>query len=75
MPPRVRLFHAAMTLALLLIPAVALYSELRKRSDICGGIRAQGLPSLLIYAATIGALLVTFLLLVTDRLAYRGERS
>ncbi len=71
MPARVRLFFAAMTLALLLIPLVALYSEVRKRPDIC----AQGLPSLLIYAAVIGALLVTLLLLVTDRLAYRAERS
>lgn len=34
MPPRVRMIFAAMMLALLLIPAVALYSELGKRSDI-----------------------------------------
>jgi hypothetical protein len=34
MPPRLRLFYSGLTLALLLIPAVALYSELAKRSDI-----------------------------------------
>jgi len=37
-------------------------------------IRAQRVPALLIYAAAIGAGAVVFLLLVTDRLAYRGER-
>jgi len=127
------MFFAAMTLALLLIPVVALYSELGKRSDIWwtpktllvplsestdrvevhvrgrplgsllgagqlritddatagvlstsdvgfrfnnwDRIRAQRLPGLLIYAASIGALVVILLLLVTDRLAYRGELS
>ncbi len=34
MPPRIRLFYSALTLALLFIPAVALYSELARRSDI-----------------------------------------
>jgi len=34
MPPRLRLFYSLLTGALLLIPIVALYSELSKRSDI-----------------------------------------
>src|SRR5438552_1355732 len=34
MPPRLRLFYSGLTLGLLLIPAVALYSELARRSDI-----------------------------------------
>src|SRR5947207_12999988 len=34
MPPRLRLFYSGLTLALLFIPAVALYSELPKRPDI-----------------------------------------
>ena len=34
MPPRLRLFYSGLTLGLLLVPAVALYSELPRRSDI-----------------------------------------
>ena len=34
MPPRLRLFYSGLTLGLLLIPAVGLYSELARRSDI-----------------------------------------
>src|SRR5438552_5259270 len=34
MPPRLRVFYSLLTWAMLLIPAVALYSELSKRSDI-----------------------------------------
>ena len=34
MPPRLRLYYSGLTLGLLLIPAVALYSELARRSDI-----------------------------------------
>ena len=34
MPPRLRLFYSLLTAGLLLIPVVALYSELAKRSDI-----------------------------------------
>src|SRR5690349_8728998 len=34
MPTRLRLFYSALTGVLLLIPAVALYGELSKRSDI-----------------------------------------
>ncbi|SRR5213593_854890 len=34
MPPRLRLFYSALTGVLLLIPAMALYGELARRSDI-----------------------------------------
>ncbi len=34
MPPRLRVFYSVLTAALLLIPAVALFSELSRRSDI-----------------------------------------
>src|SRR5262245_12676728 len=34
MPQRLRVFYSVLTAALLLIPAVALYSELGRRSDI-----------------------------------------
>jgi len=65
------MFFATMTLALLLIPAVALYSELIKGSETC----SQRLPYVLTYAAVIGADLVVFLFIVTNRIAYRGERA
>ena len=132
MPPRIRMIFATMLLALLLIPGVALYSELSRRADIwwtprtmlvplaesgdrvevnvrskslgslleagqlriaddvSGNVlstgdvgfrfnnwqrvRTQRLPVLLVYAAMIGAVAVLFLLFVTNRLAYRGER-
>ncbi|PYO49040.1 MAG: hypothetical protein DMD72_05980 [Gemmatimonadetes bacterium] len=130
MPPRIRMFYAAMTFVLLFIPAVALFSELSRRSDIWwtpqplalslsestdrvqvyvrgkplgslldagqlklagtpdsvlsisdvrfrlnnwDRVRAQRLPALLVYAAAIGAGALLFLLLITNRLAYRGE--
>jgi hypothetical protein len=34
MPPRLRLFYSALTVVLLLIPALAIYAELSRRSDI-----------------------------------------
>jgi hypothetical protein len=34
MPPRLRLFYSALTCVLLLIPAMALYQDLSRRSDI-----------------------------------------
>ncbi len=34
MPPRLRVFYSLLTVSLLLIPVVALYSELARRSDI-----------------------------------------
>ena len=132
MPPRTRMFFAAMTFALLFIPGVALFSELSKRSDIWwtpnamlvplaesddrvqvqlrgkplgslvqsgqlqladngtpsvvsasdvgfrfnnwDRIRAQRIPFLLAYATAIGIGATILLILLTDRLAYRGER-
>ena len=133
MPARVRMIFAAMTGVLFLIPAVALYSELSRRTDIwwtpmallvpltgstgrvevyVGGrplrtlidagqlrvtdadsarvvgtsdigfrfnnwdrVGVQRLPLLLGYAAVSGALAMLWLLIVTGRLAYRGERK
>ena len=132
MPPRLRVFYSVLTLALLFIPGVALYSELARRADIWwtpptmaatladsrdrveiyaadqpllarvmaqqlwirdeAGSRAvradeirlrfnnwdrtrvARLPLLLVCAATLGAGLVTLLVVATGRLAYRGER-
>lgn len=133
MPPRVRMVFATLTIALFLIPAIALYSELSRRADIWwtplplmvplteaadrvevyvrgkpvatlldagqlrvmdGGsgnavaageigirfnnwdrVRAERIPILLAYAAMCGALALLFLVLVTGRLAYRGEQE
>src|SRR4051812_46992721 len=133
MPPRVRMVFAILTLALFLIPAIALYRELSRRADIWwtplplmvplteaadrvevyvrgkpvgalldagqlrvvdGGsgnavaageigirfnnwdrVRAERTPILLAYAAMCGALALLFLVLVTGRLAYRGEKE
>jgi hypothetical protein len=133
MPPRVRMFFAALTVVFFLIPAIALYSELSKRADIWwtpppmmvqlneatdrvqayvrgrplgalveagqlrvtdeasasvlaandirfrfnnwDRVRAQRIPILLWYAAMCGAMALLFLLLVTGRLAYRGEKE
>ena len=133
MPPRVRMIFAALTASLFLIPAVALYGELSRRSDIwwtpmallvpltesadrvvvyvrrkplrtlvdAGQLRVtdadsahvigasdigfrfnnrdrvgiQRLPLLLGYAAACGALALLFFVVVTGRLAYRGEKE
>jgi hypothetical protein len=133
MPPRVRMIFAALTGVLFLIPAVALYSELSRRTDIwwtppqllvpltestrrvevyvrgkplrtlidAGQLRVtdadsasvvgtsdigfrfnnwdrvgvQRLPLLLGYAAASGALAMLWFLIVTGRLAYRGEKK
>jgi hypothetical protein len=133
MPPRVRMFFAALTVVFFLIPAIALYSELSRRADIWwtpppmmvpltnatdrvevyvrgrplgalleagqlrvtdeapgsvlatsdirfrfnnwDRVRAQRIPILLGYAAMCGATALLFLLLVTGRLAYRGEKE
>ena len=88
MPTRLRVFYSLLTAALLFIPVVALYSELAKRSNICGTpppnalsltesgdrVGVQRLPRLLIYSAAIGGGLVLLLVTATGRLAYRGER-
>ncbi len=131
MPPRIRLFFLVLTAALFLIPAVSLFSELTRRSDIwwtphsmlvplgeskdrveiyargkllddliqSGQLRIAGdsgssvlqasdiglrfnnwdrvrgdrVPRVLIYAVMCGVVAVIFLLILTGRLAYRGE--
>jgi hypothetical protein len=131
MPPRVRLFFLVFTAALFLIPAVSLFSELTRRSDIwwtprtmlvplgeskdrveiyargelldaliqAGQLRIAGDTGssvlqtsdiglrfnnwdrvrgdretrLLIYAAMCGVVAVIFFMVLTGRIAYRGE--
>ena len=133
MPPRVKLVFLSLMVVLFLIPAIALYSELHRRSDIWwtppsmmvplaagtdrvevyagdkrldalldGGqvqlltssgpivlaksdirlrfnnwdrIRGERVYGVLIYAAACGVTALLFLLLLTGRLAYRGERD
>jgi len=133
MPPRVKLVFLSLMVVLFLIPAIALYSELHRRSDIWwtppsmmvplaagtdrvevyagdkrldalldGGqvqlltssgpivlaksdirlrfnnwdrIRGERVAPLLIYGAACGVTALLFLLLLTGRLAYRGERD
>jgi hypothetical protein len=65
---RPRLFYSALTASLLLIPVVALYSELRRLSVI-----DKTLWLMLLYAAFIGGGVVVLLVTATGRLAYRGE--
>lgn len=133
MPPRNRMFFAVLMLVLLFIPAVALFRELSRRSDIWwtpqallvplsessdrvevyvrgkrlisllqagqlrttgdaptsvlttsdigfrfnnwDRVRAQQRPLLLWYAAVVGAGAIVLLLLISGRLAYRGEKE
>jgi hypothetical protein len=78
MPTRLRLFYSALTLTLLFIPAVALYSAVLRRADIVCTPPAAALdrlPWLLLYAAAIGAGAALLLVVATGRLAYRGERE
>ncbi len=49
-------------------------SEVGLRFNNWDRVRAQRLPLLLVYAAACGALAMLFLLVVSGRLAYRGER-
>ena len=133
MPPRIRLFFAALSLILFFVAAIPLYGELSRRSDIWwtphamlvplaeskerveiyvrgkplaallqagqlriaedgalstlatsdvglrfnnwDRVRVEGLPLLLVYAASCGVTACMFLLALTGRLAYRSERE
>ena len=74
MPPRARMTLGAMTVVFFLIPAVALYSELSKRSDIWWTPRPLAVPlsesadrvQLLVRAKPIGSLLDSGSLRVVD---------
>ncbi len=70
MPLKLRLFYSALVGGQLLIPAVALYSELIKRSQ-CD----MRVAYVLIYAAALGAGAIVLLIVATGRLAYRGEKD
>jgi hypothetical protein len=75
MPTRLRVFYSVLNAALLLIPAVALFSELR-RSDVWRTPpAAERLPLLLFYAAACGFGAALLVVIATGRLAYRGERQ
>jgi hypothetical protein len=133
MPPRIRLFFLALSVALFAVAAVPLYTELTMRSDIWwtprtmlvplsegtdrveiyargrpldgliqagqlrivedgsssvlrtsdiglrfnnwDRVRGDRAPRLLIYAASCGVVALMFLLIVTGRLDYRGEKE
>lgn len=74
MPPRTRMTFAAMSVVFFLIPAVALYSELSKRSDIWWTPRALAVPltesadriQVFVRAKPIGSLLDSGALRVVD---------
>jgi hypothetical protein len=73
MPPRIRLLFSTLNLALFLVAAVPLYGELSRRSDIWW--TPERLPLLLVCAAGCGITACMLLLVLTGRLAYRGERE
>jgi hypothetical protein len=133
MPPRIRLFFAALSLILFFVAAIPLYGELSRRSDIWwtphamlvplaeskerveiyargkplaallqagqlriaedgalttlatsdiglrfnnwDRVRVERLPLLLVCATSCGVTACMFLLALTGRLAYRGERE
>ena len=50
-------------------------SEVGLRFNNWDRVRAERVPLLLVYAAVCGATAFTFLLVLTGRLAYRGERD
>ena len=50
-------------------------SDIAFRFNNWDRVRAQRIPTLLLYAAACGAMALLFLLLVTGRLAYRDEKE
>jgi hypothetical protein len=79
LPPRIRLFFATLSLVLFFVAAVPLYEEFSRRSDIWYNnwdrVRVERFPLLLVCAAACGVTACMFLLIVTGRLVYRGERD
>ena len=81
MPSRIRLLSSTMMVSLLLMAALSLYRELSRRSDIWWTPRAMMIPlarstnRVEIYAAGCAVTALMFLLVVTGRLAYRGEKG
>ena len=73
MPTRLRVFYSVLNLVLLLIPAVALFSELRRSEIWRTPAAAERLPLLLFYAAMCGFGAALLVVIATGRLAYRGE--
>ena len=75
MPTRLRVFYSVLNLVLLLIPAVALFSELRRSEIWRTPAAAERLPLLLFYAAMCGFGAALVVVIATGRLAYRGEQE
>lgn len=73
MPPRLRLIYLGICLVSVMIPTVALLSELKRSETWCIPTAGGRLPWLLFYAAACGAGLVLLLIVASGRLAYRGE--
>ncbi len=75
MPTRLRVFYSVLNVVFILIPAVALYSEVRRSEIWRTPPAAQGLPLLLFYAAMCGFGAALLVVIATGRLAYRGEQQ
>ena len=75
MPTRLRVFYSVLNVVLIFIPAVALYSEVRRSEIWRTPPAAQGLPLLLFYAAMCGFGAALLVVMATGRLAYRGEQE
>jgi hypothetical protein len=74
MPTRLRVFYSVLNVVFLLIPAVALYSEVRRSEIWRTPPAAERLPLLLFYAAMCGFGVALLVVIATGRLAYRGEQ-
>lgn len=74
MPTRLRVFYSVLNVVFLLIPAVALYSEVRRSEIWRTPPAADRLPLLLFYAAMCGFGVALLVVIATGRLAYRGEQ-
>ena len=75
MPTRLRVFYSVLNVVLISIPAVALYSEVRRSEIWRTPPAAERLPLLLFYAAACGFGAALLVVIATGRLAYRGERQ
>ncbi len=75
MPTRLRVFYSVLNVVLISIPAVALYSEVRRSEIWRTPPAAERLPLLLFYAAMCGFGAALLVVIATGRLAYRGERQ
>jgi len=75
MPTRLRVFYSVLTVTVFFIPAVALFSEIRRSEIWRTPPAAERLPLLLFYAAACGFGAALLVVIATGRLAYRGEQK